>query len=107
MNSADKNRRIELNKKFRKIPGVKAVYFQPPADVKIQYPCIIYNRDAGYTRYADDKLYYHKRRYTVTVIDPDPDTDIPDTLLKTFSLCSPDRDFISGNLNHYVFTLYY
>ena len=53
------------------------VYFQPPTNVQLKYPCIIYKRDFADTKFADDKPYNHKMRYMITVIDRDPDSDIP------------------------------
>ena len=41
------------------------VYFQPPTNVKLQYPCIIYKRDFAHTKFADDKPYDHIPRYMV------------------------------------------
>jgi hypothetical protein len=54
------------------------VYFQPPENVKLEYPCIIYKRDFADTKFADNEPYAFKKRYMVTVIDRDPDSDIPD-----------------------------
>lgn len=82
------------------------VYFQPPTGFRIQYPCIVYSGDGGDTDYADNIPYIKKRRYQITVIDENPDSDIPDKIgdLRTSKI---DRDFVSGNLNHFVYTIYY
>ena len=53
------------------------VYFQPPTNIQLKYPCIIYKRDFADTKFADDIPYNHKLRYAITVIDRDPDSDIP------------------------------
>ena len=53
------------------------VYFQPPSSVLMNYPAIVYERSSADTRHADNALYLHKCRYTVTVIDADPDSPIP------------------------------
>lgn len=81
------------------------VYYQPPESVKLVYPCIIYERRSGDTRFADDLPYTFTMAYTVTVIDKDPDSDIPLQVAK-LPMCRMDRCFTSDNLNHSVFVLY-
>jgi hypothetical protein len=82
------------------------VYYQPPENLKLSYPCIIYEWDGTTTRYADNRIYSMMRRYTVTVIDRDPDSQIPLAVAK-LPMCSHDRNFISDGLYHFVYTLYY
>lgn len=100
-------RRVELHKKFKAVPGVCEAYFQPPASVKMRYPCIVYHRDGGNTRFADDRPYRFERRYTGTVIDPNPDSSILDYICQTFPKCIADRHWTSQNLNHDTFTIYW
>jgi hypothetical protein len=82
------------------------VYFQPPPNVQLVYPCIIYNRDFADTKFADDLPYHNTTRYMVMVIDPDPDSEIP---IKVSSLprSAYTRFFTADNLNHDVFSLYF
>jgi hypothetical protein len=82
------------------------VYFQPPPSVQMKYPCIVYNRDRVNTKFADDKPYSHVKRYSVTVIDSNPDSEIPDKIAK-LPMCSFDRFFTADNLNHDVFQLFF
>lgn len=82
------------------------VYFQPPTNVKLVYPCIIYKRDDEDAKYAGNTLYKHTKRYQVTVIDRDPDSTLPDTV-RNLPLCSFDRHFTADGLNHDVFNLYF
>jgi hypothetical protein len=81
-------------------------YFQPPSNIKMQYPCIIYKRDNSRTQFAGNKKYMHTKRYQVTVVDRDPDTELPDTV-EELPLCTFDRYFAADELNHYVFTLFF
>src|SRR4029078_11870616 len=81
------------------------VYYQPPASVQMQYPAIVYNRDDIRTTFADNKPYRRTKRYAVTVIDPDPDSAIPD-LVAALPSCIFDRNFVKDNLNQDVFVLY-
>src|SRR4051812_16096363 len=82
------------------------VYFQPPANIQMQYPCIRYVRDNSKLEHAGNKLYMHTKRYQVTVIDRDPDSELPDKVIE-LPLCSLDRYFAVENLNHYVYTLFF
>ena len=88
------------------VPEGKKAYFQPPANVQMTYPCIVYSRDNTATRFAGNVLYFYKKRYQVTVISEDPDSDIPDKVLN-LPFCSFQRFFVSNNLNHDVFVLYF
>lgn len=82
------------------------VYFQPPANITLQYPCILYERDDSDDKYADNVTYAHTKRYTVTVVDRDPDSDLSDAV-EGLPMCKFDRYFAADDLNHYVFTLYF
>lgn len=82
------------------------VYFQPPSSIEMQYPCIRYQRDDSRTEYADNRPYAHTKRYQVTVIDRNPDSELPDKV-EELSLCTFDRYFAADSLNHYVFNLFF
>jgi len=97
--------RGELHTVLVSVLGSTHVYFQPPASIMMAYPCIVYSRSGVKADFADDKLYMNKKRYMVTVIDSDPDSLVPDKLA-LLPLCSFDRHFTSGNLNHDVYSIY-
>lgn len=99
-------RRLKLQALLESILGSNRVYFQPPPSIKLVYPCIVYQRDSLYSRFADNEPYAMRKRYMVTVIDQDPDSDIPDRVAK-LPLSSFSRHFASDNLNHDVYTLYF
>lgn len=108
------NRRLQLQSFLETAKGLAinpitrrpAVYFQPPPSVKLVYPCIIYVLDKIDTKHADDKPYLNKKGYSVTIIDKDPDSEIPD-MLSTMPLSRFDRAYTADNLNHWVFSLFY
>jgi hypothetical protein len=102
--SAVKAKRKELQDIFLGI--CDHVYFQPPESIKLTYPCIIYKRDKMDTKYANNKKYAHLMRYQVKVIDNDPDSDLPSSVLE-LSLCNHVQNFVTDGLNHDVFELYY
>lgn len=72
----------------------------------MQYPCIVYQRYAGVSAFADNSPYRSTVRYQVTVIDPDPDSVIPRNVA-ALPMCARNRFFIADDLNHDVFNLYY
>jgi len=98
--------RTELHAILADILGSSAVYFQPPETIKIKYPCIIYERSYNDVRFADNNPYSTKHRYTLTVIDKNPDSELPDKIA-ALPMCRSNRMFTNDNLNHYVFDIYY
>lgn len=86
--------------------GDRHTYFQPPESIKIKYPAIVYSRDDIYNRFADDTVYKQSRNYQVTVIDPNPDSEIVEKVSQ-LPYCRFSRHFKSDNLNHDVFILHY
>lgn len=83
------------------------VYFQPTTGTKIQYPCIIYERASGLDIPADNHSYLYTKSYTITVIDKNPDSEIPDKVHDAFQMCTFDRHFVSDGLNHDTFLIYF
>lgn len=100
------DRRLELHKILTEFLGNEHVYYQPPENLKMVYPCIRYTKDDIDLTYADNTQYFNKKKYLITYIDKLPDNEIIDKLLSLPS-SSYDRHYISDNLNHDVITLYY
>lgn len=98
--------RLDLHEELCKILGSRFVYFQAPESVKMSYPCIRYSKDKADLTYADDSRYLKQNRYTITIIDKNPDSEIPDRL-EELQYCSHDRNYVADNLNHFVYELYY
>ena len=86
--------------------GTSNVYFQAPENLKMKYPCILYQLDNMYEEYANNDIYLNKERYMITVIASDPDNDLRKKV-KKLPLCRFSRHFRADNLNHYVYNLYY
>lgn len=98
------SRRLELSAILHGI--CDHVYFQPPPTVQMTYPCIVYKRRTGDTGYADDMPYRFDQCYTLTYIDPDPDSEVPLEIAK-LPMCKMDNCFTVDNLNHTVFVMYF
>lgn len=96
----------ELQALFEEILGSRNVYYNPPASVKMKYPAIVFTRSTFNNKYANNGTYMRNHKYEVTVIDRDPDCVYIDAISR-LPLCSHDRHFVSENLHHNVFTLYF
>ena len=100
------DRRLELQTKLENILGSRNVYFQPPSNTKIEYPCIVYERDDIDQRFADNRTYINTVRYSLTLIGRSPESNLVSKILE-LPYCSYDRFYTTDSLNHDVFTLYY
>ena len=98
--------RLDLQALLVEILDSDHVYFQPPSNVQMVYPCIVYNRETIIPTWAHNKPYQLHNRYLVTVIDRDPDSEIPDKVAN-LPLCVHDRFYTADNLNHHVFKLFF
>lgn len=98
--------RLQLQAILKTIVGSDAVYFQPPPNLAMTYPCIVYERDMANTQFADNNPYRRTKRYMVKVIDQDPDSVIPDKVAN-LPMCLFERHFTAGNLHHDVFNIYF
>ena len=96
--------RLQLHQLLETI--VDNVYFQPPTNIQLKYPCIIYKRDYADTRFADDKPYNFVQRYMVMIIDPNPDSSLV-AEVAALPQCVYDRFYTADNLNHDVFSVYF
>lgn len=98
--------RLDLQTLFEELLGSRNVYYDPPESVKMQYDAIKYSRDKIDNEYANDSVYMQNLRYEVTAIYRDPDSELPRKLSR-LPKCAFDRHYVSDNLHHDVFTLYF
>lgn len=82
------------------------VYFQPPSNLKLKYPCIVYSMDRVATLTANNTVYKIDHYYAITLITTNADNDIVDKIIK-LPFCTFDRSYVSDGLYHYSFSLYY
>jgi len=98
--------RTELHEKLVDILGSRNVYYDPPSNIKMKFPAIEYHLSKIDSVRADDKAYLFRVSYDMTFIEKLPNDDIIKKLLE-LPYCSFDRSFVSDNLHHYTFTIYY
>lgn len=100
------DQRLKLQALLEALLGTRNVYFQPPENISMQYPAIVYKRDNMWTEFAGNSPYAHKKRYMVTIIDRNPDSVIPDKV-RMLPMCIFSRHFANEGLNHDVYNLYF
>jgi hypothetical protein len=98
--------RLDLQAVLEGLQGGVSVYFQPPSNVSMVYPAIVYNRDYAAVEYADNSPYRRTTRYQVTVMDSDPDSLIPDKVA-ALPLTKYVRHYTTENLNHDIYDVYF
>lgn len=91
---------------LEEILGSGNVYFQPPATVQMAYPAIVYRRDLANVQHADNIPYRRAKRYSVTHISREPNSLVPDKIA-LLPMCTYERFFTAGNLNHDIFNIYF
>lgn len=99
-------RRLELQRLLEEILGSSNVYFQPPPSFRMQYPAIRYEIDDFDIMRADNLSYGVTTGYLVTLIDPNPDSDVIRKLLN-LPFCTFDRPYKADNLYHYAFRIFF
>lgn len=97
--------RLELHEELVEL--VPRAYYQPPATVRMQYPCIVYHLNDIRSRYADNFSYTSLKSYLLTYISQTVDDVVVTKILESFPYCRFDRYYTADNLHHYVFELYY
>lgn len=98
--------RLELQSALEGLQSGVAVYFQPPPNIEMVFPAIVYNRDYQKDEHADNLRYAYTRRYQVMVIDRDPDSAIPDKV-SALPMSKYVRHFTTEGLNHDIYYVYF
>lgn len=98
--------RLKLQVVLENVLGSKNVYYQPPESLKMNYPAIVYGLEDIKNTFANDSVYLSKKKYSITVIDEDPDSSIVGRV-SALPTCRFNTHFESDNLNHDVFSIQY
>lgn len=99
-------RRLILQQRLENLLGSRNVYFQPPNNLQMVYPCIRYELDYEDVDRADNLPYRRDKRYLVTVITQDVDSPVPDRVAE-LPKCRFSRFYTAAYLNHHVYNLYF
>lgn len=82
------------------------VYYQPPANTSLKYPCILYEFNGVDKFKADNLGYVLHGKYSMQYITRDPDDEVK-VLLTQLPMCSMNTTFEKDNLYHYSYTIYH
>lgn len=103
------DRRNELHQILKGLFGANEphVYYQPPKDQQMTYPCIRYQLDDMPAIHANNYPYAIGHRYQVTVMDRDPESYLREAVAKLPTCRMRTAPYAKDNLHHFVFSLYY
>lgn len=96
----------ELQLKLEELLESRNVYYNPPANIQMQYDAIRYSLSAIQNDYANNNKYTKMKCYDLVVISIDPDPEVIDKILE-LPYSSLGRPYKADNLHHYPITLYY
>lgn len=99
--------RLELQARLESIFSGMEVYFQPPKNTSLDVPSVEYKWEGPDVKRADNKRYIISDRYTITYMHRDPDDPLVRSFPDEFDNCAHDRSFISDNVYHDTYTLYF
>lgn len=99
--------RLDLQSDLEDLMEGNMVKFQPPPKYHLTYPCLLYDLNSGVTKFAENMPYTFTRRYSLTLIDRNPDSIFVEKLAMAFPMITMDRSFTTQGLHHFVFTLYH
>jgi hypothetical protein len=99
-------KRIELQQLLEETIGSRNVYFQPPENLEMKYPCVRYKLNDLPVDFANNRVYKMEKRYELTYIDEDPDNEMFETIAQ-LPCCRMVRSYVYDGLYCYVYNLYY
>ena len=84
------------------------VYFQPPSNVHLEYPCWVVEREGIYLPKADDKAYLNRPSYKCMFMNrTEPDPEVIRSIPERYPLCQYRNHYVTDNIHHDVFYIYY
>ena len=99
--------RMKFSDKLKEFVTPENVHFQPPATVKLKYPCIIYQRMPAHKEFANNTKFLNKPLWRVQVIDNNPDSIIGDNIDNAFMYSKIVSMDTIDNLLHTTLEIYY
>ena len=94
--------RAEIQELLEEVLGSKNVYFQPPTNTSLKYPCIVYKFERFNVRHADNKPYFVTSRWHIHHMYKNPKNDLKEKFVFEVPFCEFDRRIVSdGVYNDY------
>lgn len=101
-----KRTRLTLQTKLEDLLGFKHVYYQPPENLKMEYPAIRYSKSDEEDIYANNIKYLSMSVYDLVIIDKKPDNPVIKKLLE-LPYSEFDRHYVADGLNHDIIRIFY
>ena len=98
--------RLNLQAKLEELLGSKHVYYNPPENLKMEYPAIRYSKSDEEDIYANNIKYLSMSVYDLVVIDKKPDNPVIKKLLE-LPYSEFDRHYVADGLNHDIIRIFY
>lgn len=96
----------QIQQKFETFLGSRNVYFQPPTDLNMNYPAIVYKLSNIDSKRADNRNYKLTDVFQVILIVYDPDDERIHSILEEFDNCRFVTSYEKDGLRHYVYNIY-
>ena len=97
--------RLELHNELLKL--IPNAYFQPPSNIQLIYPCIVYHKNSKDIMNANNGKYLSTQEYRLTLIEKKADSPLADAIENSFNHCSITGYYVMDGLNHTTLNLYY
>lgn len=101
-----KRTRLTLQTKLEDLLGSNHVYYQPPENLKMEYPAIRYSKSDEEDIYANNIKYLSMSVYDLVVIDKKPDNPVIKKLLE-LPYSEFNRHYVADGLNHDIIRIFY
>lgn len=98
MNLLEKRKQLHAKLKM----ASNNVYFNPPANIQLKYPCIIYHLSNTQSLFAENSRYQTQYNYRLTVLDTAADSELVVKLLEIF----PTMDIVSQHISDRLYHTY-
>lgn len=100
-----RKKRLKLQVLLEELLESRNVYFQPPSNFRMNYPCIVYEFSRIQNQHADNRAYLKGLGFSMKYITRNPDDEV---VLKLDELPYVyfDTHFVSENLHHYQYTIF-
>lgn len=98
--------RLEFQAFLEATKGDRNVNFDPPPSFRMSYPAIVYNLAKLNHTPADNIKYLNCTGYKMIYITTNPDDPMIYTLSE-LPYCTLETPYVSDNLHHYPYTIYY
>lgn len=99
-------RREAFQASLQGLVGDIPVYYMPPENIKMTYPCFVIELDKPDNLYANGRVYNTFTKFVLKYITRKVDDEIIDRLFDNMKYVSFDRAYTADNLRHYVFNVH-